>query len=299
MTTVRQARADDHADVAAFTTGTWPDREAEDYIPDVFPEWVETDGPDQHTAVVEADVEDRDGEEEEGGSRAVAVCQAKLLADDEGWLQGIRVDPDHRGAGHGAALVESLFDWLAKRGACVARNLVFDWNSAGMGQSRAVGFEVRAGCRFLRLEAADRAVDVEVSHDPGRAWHCWSHSDARTALSGLALADGEPWAFTELTRERVEAASPLALLDGGTQAMALRLDTRDPDYREGVVADYAAAAWEPGAGGTLFDAVRADAARAGADEARVCAPATPRHVAGAGTARASFGQGGLVFATDL
>jgi GNAT superfamily N-acetyltransferase len=293
---VRQARADDHADVAGFTEGTWPDREAEDYIPDVFPEWVDTDGPDQHTAVVE--VEGKGGRGI-GGSRVVAVCQAKLLAADEGWLQGIRVDPDHRGAGHGAALVEYLFEWLRERGARVARNLVFDWNPAGMGQSRAVGFEVRAGCRFLRVEAAERAVDSEVSHDPGRAWHCWSHSDARTALSGLALADGEPWAFTELTRERVEAASPLVLLDGGTRAATVRLDTRDPDHQEGRVADYAAAAWEPGAGGALFDAVRADAARAGADEARVCAPATPRHTASAGAARVSFDQGGLVFEAEL
>ena len=294
---VRQARADDHADIAAFTEGTWPDREAEDYIPDVFPEWVDTDGPDQHTAVVEVETEEEEGSGDE--RRVVAVCQAKLLAGDEGWLQGIRVDPTHRGAGHGAALVEYLFEWLRERDARVARNLVFDWNPAGMGQSRAVGFEVRAGCRFLRLEAAERAVDVEVNHDPGRAWHCWSHSDARTALSGLALADGEPWAFTELTRERVEAASPLAILDGGTRAMAVRLDTRDPDHREGRVADYAAAAWEPGAGEDLFDAVRADAARAGADEARVCAPATPRHTADAGAARVSFDQGGLVFATEL
>ncbi len=293
MTTVRQARADDHADVAGFTEGTWPDREAEDYVPDVFETWVATDGPGQHTAVVEV----ADG----ASTRVVAVCQASLLADDEGWLQGIRVDPDHRGAGHGAALVEYLLEWLDGQGARVARNLVFDWNSAGMGQSLAVGFEVSAGCRFLRLAAAERGVGVEVSHDPGRAWHCWSHSDARTALSGLALADEESWAFTELTRERVAAASPLVLPGDGrrTRATAVRLGTRDPDHREGVVADYAAAAWEPGAGGTLLDTVRADAARAGADEARVCAPATPRHVASAGAARASLDQGGLVFATDI
>ena len=296
---VRQGRADDHDAVAAFTRETWPDRDAEDYLPDVFPEWVATDGPDQHTAVVEAE---GGGEDDEGSGderRAVAVCQAKLLAADEGWLQGIRVDPDHRGAGHGARLVEYLFDWLRDRGARVARNLVFDWNPAGMGQSRSVGFEVRAGCRFLRLEAGERALDLEVGTDPGRAWHCWTRSDARNTLSGLALADGEPWALTELTRDRVARAGPLVLLDGGPRAMAVRLDTRDPDHREGVVADYAAAAWEPGAGGVLFDAVRADAARAGADEARVCAPGTPRHTADAGAARVSFDQSGLVFAADL
>jgi GNAT superfamily N-acetyltransferase len=284
---VRQARADDHDDIVAFTEGTWPDRDAEDYLPEVFPDWVDSDGPTQHTAVVEVD------------GRAVAVCQAKLLAADEGWLQGIRVDPDHRGAGHGGALVEHLFDWLRGQGARLARNLVFDWNPAGMGQSRSVGFEVRAGCRFLRLDAADRSVDFEVGHDPGRAWHCWTRSDARTALSGLALADGEPWAVTELTRERVAAAEPLVLSDGGARAMAVRLDVRDPDHREGTVTDYAAAAWAPGAGAALFDAVRADAARAGADEARLCTPATPRHTADAGAARANFDQGGLVFGTDL
>jgi GNAT superfamily N-acetyltransferase len=288
MSTVRQARADDHDDVAAFARGTWPDREATDYVPEVFPEWVATDGPRQHTAVVEAE------------GRVVACCQARLLGTDEGWLQGIRVDPDHRGAGHGTALGEYLVDWCRESGARVARNLVFDWNPAGMGQSRAAGFEAVADPRFVRVDADGDAADTgEWLRATGPAWHYWTASDARTALAGLALDPDQAWAFSELTREDLDAARPLALVDDGVRAMTVRTGTRDPDYRDPVVADYAATAWEPGAGTALFDAVRADAAAAGAGEARVVVAGTPRHVAGAGAARGGFDQGGLVFARDL
>jgi len=285
--TVRQARPGDVDAVTAFTADTWPDREAGDYLPEVFPEWVGSDGPRQRTAVVECE------------GRVVACCQARLLGADEGWLRGMRVHPDHRGAGHGRAVSEHLLDWCRGRGATVARNLVFDWNGQGMGQSRAAGFDPVASCRFVRVTAADRAVDLEVSHDPDAAWTYWTGSDARTGMNGLALADEEPWAFAELTRERTRAAAPLALLGDGLEAAALRLGVRDPGYREGRVADYAAAAWEGGRARPLFDAVRADGAAAGADEARVVVPETPRHVSGAALARADLDQGGLVFGADL
>ena len=45
MTTprIRQARADDYEDVVAFTRETGSGRDVEDYIPDVFQQWIEAD----------------------------------------------------------------------------------------------------------------------------------------------------------------------------------------------------------------------------------------------------------------
>jgi GNAT superfamily N-acetyltransferase len=283
---VRQARPADADRVAAFAADTWPEREADDYVPEAFPEWVASDGPDQHTAVVTVDGE------------AVACGQATLLTDTEGWCQGLRVAPDHRGAGHGQALTEYLLRWCGERVA-TARSLVFDWNPQGMGVASRAGFEPAAVVRFVRVEAGGEGADLEVSDDPARAWAHWTASDARTAMAGTGLDREEAWALRELHPESFEAGRALALADGERRAATVRIGTRDSEYRGTTVADYAAVAWEPGLAEPLFDAVRADAARAGAREARVCVPGTARHVAGAARARATFGEGCLLFAAAL
>ena len=69
---VRQARPGDRETVAAFTEDTFPELGG-DYIPDVFEEWVGTDGPDQRTLVAVVD------------DRPVGICQAVLLSDHEAW----------------------------------------------------------------------------------------------------------------------------------------------------------------------------------------------------------------------
>jgi GNAT superfamily N-acetyltransferase len=283
---VRQARPDDHDDVASFTADTWPDREAEDYVPEAFPEWVASDGDSQRTAVAETDGD------------VVGLCRAQILTDDEAWLQGVRVAPDHRGAGHARALTENLLDWAADRGAAVARLFVFDWNATAMGHAREGGFDAVTGCRFVRVEATpaepDVVADFEGVHALGPAWQYWTGSDARQSMDGLGLDSDVTWAVSELTRAKMAAAEPVSLVDERTRAATVRLHTRDA-----TVADYAVAAWDEGVGPALFETIRADAAAAGADEARICVPATPRHVSGAARARAELSEATLVFATDL
>ncbi|PSP31993.1 hypothetical protein BRC64_08025 [Halobacteriales archaeon QH_10_67_22] len=73
--------------MAAFTEDTWPEFDRGDYIPDVFADWVGTDGDDQHTVVA------RDG------GAAVGCCQAVRCSAHEAWTQGMRVHPDRRAAG--------------------------------------------------------------------------------------------------------------------------------------------------------------------------------------------------------
>lgn len=289
--TVRQARTDDHEAVAGFTADTWPDREPEDYVPEVFPEWVASDGDDRRTAVAEVDGD------------VVGLCRAQILTDDEAWLQGVRVAPDRRGEGHARALTEYLLDWAGDRGAAVARIFVFDWNATAMGHARAGGFDAVASCRFVRVEATstapDVAADLESVHAVGPAWQYWTGSDARRSTSGLGLDCDVTWAVSELTQPKMSGAEPVALVGDRTRAATVRLHTRDAASCDTLVADYAVAAWDKGVAPALFEVIRADAAAVGADEARVCVPATPRHVSGAAQARAELDEATLVFAADL
>jgi GNAT superfamily N-acetyltransferase len=207
---VRQARADDHEAVVAFTEDTWPDHEATDYIPRVFPEWVESDGPDQRTFVAVPDGAGSDGTDSDGEPSVVGLCQAVMLSPAEGWLQGMRVHPDYRGRGVTRALNDAAFAWTRERGATVARNMVFSWNVAGLGAARAVGFEPGVEFRWLYPEPdadarpeSDAARALRAVDDADAGWHCWQRSRARDALDGLALDLEEGWALAKLTRDRL------------------------------------------------------------------------------------------------
>lgn len=281
---VRQARAADLDAVAAFTRETWADRDSEDYIPRVFEQWVETDGPTQRTFVLDVN----DGEDVAG------VCQGTLLSDWEGWAQGMRVNPEYRGLGVSKKLSNAIFEWARDAGAVVVRNMVFSWNVAGLGQSRAVGFEPCAEFRFARPEPdADAEPALDIGADAAGAWSFWTGSDARTDLRGLAMDPEESWALSELTRERLAAAAEedrlLTVADGGVVGFAVRAYTfeRENDAGETVTwALYAVGAWStPEAARALYCAVARDAASVDAAETRVAIPESVRWVSDTAFAR--------------
>lgn len=276
---VRQARADDYDDVAAFTRETWSQRDVEDYIPRVFEEWVETDGPTQRTVVAAVD------------GRAVGVCQGVVLTDHEAWLQGMRVDPDHRGDGVALSMMKDLLQWAHERGAAVARDMVFSWNDGGLGLSRAAGFEPATEGRWAQPQPdPDASPGIDATDDSDAAWAYWQRSDARDHLSGLGIDPGEAWSLSEITRERLHAnvERVITLADGtGTRATTARVRQRERETDDGVEtwAVYGHSAWDgPDAARALFEAVAADAAEIGVDRTRVMMPETCRHVSEAAAA---------------
>ena len=280
---IRQARRDDHDAVAAFTRETWADRDVGDYIPDVFEEWIEADGPDQRTVVVDV------------GGDIAGLCQAVILSEHESWLQGMRVNPDYRGEGYGLAMVEHLFSWCRRRGASLARNMVFSWNDAGLGQSRAAGFEPATEARWAQpTPNPDADPALAMVDEPDAAWTCWQRSEACRHLSGLWIDPGESWALSELTRDRLHDIADdqrvFALQDeSGTRAASARVRTRERETDDGVesIAVYGCSVWEDlESARALFDAVAADAAALGVDRTRVLVPETCRHVSDVAAARA-------------
>jgi len=304
--TVREARADDYDDVVALTRDTWPERGTGDYLPDVFHDWLAKE--DARTAVAV------------DGDAAVGILQCALLSDREAWLQGMRVDPDYRGRGVGGLLVDHLFDWARSEGATVARNMVFSWNQAGLGQSRATGFDPTTEFRWLRpdptADADHGAHDrLDVTTDPDVAWQYWQESDTRDHLRGLALAPEESWAVRELTREDLrDAAEKTTVLavtsDEGARGMTFRVrdygreiegveengesdDDADADAEDAAaterVAEYGVGAWaDAEALQTLVAAIGRDATGIGADRTRVLIPETVRHVSDGAYCRAGI-----------
>lgn len=288
----RPARPDDHDAVRDLCAHIWPDRDTE-YLPDVYPDWIV--GDEKRTIAAEVD------------GRLVGIAQCTMLSDREAWCQGMRVHPDARGRGIGIQLIERLFDWARDHGALVARNMVFSWNTAGMGHSRAVGFEPATSFRWAFPEPAEADDYAVVQRRPEAAWQAWVDSDARTWLGGLAADVSESWALSECTERTVRVAASdggaLAVVANGLRGMAIRGREYEPpaDGDGDVGQEYAAAAWtDKEAARTLFTAISADAEARGASDLRVLIPETPRHVSDVTAAEVSIGDAPhFVFARDL
>jgi GNAT superfamily N-acetyltransferase len=277
---LREATHDDYEAVVAFTENTWTDRDGSDYIPRVYHDWI--DGEDRYTVVADA------------GDDIAGIVQCVLLSDWEAWGQGMRVNPDFRGHGIANRMTHELFDWARERGATTLRNMVFSWNMAGLGQSRATGYDPITEFRWAHPEPdSDADPDMAVTDDTNAAWGYWTRSDARSHLRGLALDFEETWALSELTREDLHRSAAndelLVLKENGTRGFACvaREEERTDEDGEGnMFVEYAIGAWtDADAARSLFAAISRDAANRGADETRVLIPETPQFVSDAAYCR--------------
>ena len=291
---LRDAQPEDHEGVAAFTRETWPERDGGDYIPDIYPEWIE--GGNKKTLVVDADEE------------IAGIVQCVLLSEDEAWCQGMRVNPDFRGTDVSKRLSDGAFDWAREQDALVARNMVFSWNTAGLGQSRSVGFEPTTEFRFAHPDPDPEAEpELGVVSESAAAWRAWTESETRTRLRGLTLDMDESWAMSELTRADLDRAASktgvFAVIDDGFRGMAYRSReyTRKREGESECWAEYGVGSWtDLPAARALFAAISRDAAEVNADRTRVLIPETARTVSDAAYVRAGISdEPDFVLSADL
>lgn len=289
---IREATHDDYEDVAAIAEQTWG---GDDYLTDVYHDWLE--GEDRYTLVGTVD-----------GSVA-GIAQVVMLSPYEAWGQGLRTAPDHRGKGISEAITYELFDWARDQGAVVSRAMVYSWNQAGLGQSRATGYEPVTEFRWIRPEPEPGTLPDSVTCDPDAAWGYWTTSDAAATLSGLTLSMDESWAAQELTRDLLaRAADETTVLtvadDDGTHGFAYRSRTFEGETDDGepaMWAEYGVAAWDSiETARTLIEAIKVDADNCGAGRIRVLIPETAGYVSDAAYIRSNIGEEpDFIVAADL
>lgn len=183
--TIRPARPEDRDAVAAISAQIW---DGEDYVPEVFDDWV-ADPRGEFSLVFD-------------GEQLVAFGKLTELREGEWWLEGLRVDPAHRGRGI-ARLAHNHAVALADRvGSGVLRFATSDHNVAVHRLAEQSGFEQIASFVMARAEAqagsgAERFRPVSATALPAvRAW--LQRAAAYIAAGGLVE---EWWSWQALLPE--------------------------------------------------------------------------------------------------
>lgn len=175
-----------HADVEPIREWTSRTFSWGDYVPERLPTWI--DDPESE-ALISVDHDDV----------PVAVVHVTMLSPTEGWLEGVRVHPDHRRAGRGSALNRAGVEWASRRGARVVRLATEADNGAARQQVDALGYRLVSAWVHGELTPSPthRASDQfrlrpAPGSDSAAAWLFWVASDLALEAREL-IALGWQW----------------------------------------------------------------------------------------------------------
>ncbi|MDJ0923300.1 MAG: GNAT family N-acetyltransferase [Acidimicrobiia bacterium] len=182
---IRPARIDDLAAIAAFTSETF---EWGDYVADALADWL--DDPNGHVVVATDDSDE-----------PIALGRGAMLSDTELWLQGARVRQDWRRRGLATAVGRALMQWGRKRGALVARLAIETWNEPARNQVETAGFrpvgdwivavrsapmdEPESSSNGGKRAAARRRLERSHSSEAIPAWLSWRSGPLLRPTRGL------------------------------------------------------------------------------------------------------------------
>ncbi|HZD55300.1 MAG TPA: GNAT family N-acetyltransferase [Anaerolineales bacterium] len=107
----RPALPKDTPDVIALTHRIW---EGEDYVPEIWPDWLAD--PEGLLAVAEY------------GGRVVGLGKLTRLSENEWWMEGLRVHPDFEGRGFASHLNDYVLDFWKRNGSGVVRLATGSYN---------------------------------------------------------------------------------------------------------------------------------------------------------------------------
>lgn len=207
---IRPAQAADKSAVERICAQIW---EGDDYIPQVWDDWLA----DPHGELIVAEL----------AGKVVGVAKLSRLADDEWWMEGLRVAPAHRKQGIGGKLHTRLVEKAHQIGQGTLRFGTHSENEPVHHIAARDGFCHLATYHHYRADSLP-VTDVPTLRqlteaDLPTAWELVSNSPGYEVSNGLYE---DLWTWKNLTRERL--ADHLAAgdgwgvdLDGELSALAL------------------------------------------------------------------------------
>jgi ribosomal protein S18 acetylase RimI-like enzyme len=265
---VRPAREDDRDGVLAFCARTWDEG---DYIADVWADWLRDE-----TGVLLVGVVN---------CRPSAIVHTRMMADEEAWLEGIRVDPELRRQGIGRVMVSRALVAAHERGATVARLFVEHDNAASQQLVAKFGFTRVAEVALYvaePLSVQEAAAPADNARPqlsaPGiaafdRIWAWLEQSNLSPFNGGLEFLGWSARGLTEPALREYLAAGEVWLLEehGAVLALAvaraLPASAIDPPWLQVRYMDGL-----PESIGRLALALRSSAAQRGVDEVDLWLP---------------------------
>lgn len=209
--------------VLDFTRNTWGEDE-DDYIKDVFDEWV-ADPHGEFTAVVIDD-------------RVVGISKLTDMGDDEWWLEGLRIDPAYRRLGIASAFNRYHVDLAKRLGGKVVRYMTGGSNVGSQTIGAQAGFQhILTYTAHLAEPSTEFAPPMLLTLDDVPALTRWIDSPVMRYLHGVYHNAWTAKTLTEAELRRVveeELVYSLRANNGKITAWALlRPAEYDDDSEDG------------------------------------------------------------------
>lgn len=204
---VRPAQVEDREAAFALSATIW---DGNDYIPYVWDTWIAA-GPDEGVLLVAVTE-----------TRLVGLMHLRYISEDEGWIEGVRVDPSERRKGIARMLVSRSLAAADEHGVSVVRLMTDESNVASQQLFGRFNFTRMAEVVLYEAPAAEADVSEAGgpqatqlgSEDFDRVWAWLEVSNLRPFTGGLEfqfwagralsepslrayLANGDVWALEE------------------------------------------------------------------------------------------------------
>lgn len=180
---IRTAGSSDRARILAFTQHTWGD-EHPDYIEKIWDRWLAD--PAGRLLVAEL------------AGEPVGMGKVSVLRPGEIWLEGLRVDPDHRGKGIAWEIQHASLDTARQLGARTIRFATGSHNEASVYMAEQLGY--RRAAAFVRYEAeADGQTSTLSQLDPSQGEALAAALARSRFLAASAHLYSRGWVLYEMT----------------------------------------------------------------------------------------------------
>jgi ribosomal protein S18 acetylase RimI-like enzyme len=184
--TIRLARREDRAALEAIAEQTW---DGDDYLPDVLDNWFDDPYEGFYVAVLRDQV--------------VGAAKITRFADDEWWLEGLRVDPAYQGQGLARILHHFALNQVRQMGSGVVRFSTASTNEAVNRLAQETGFVRAAAFLPYGADALNEPVHAVRLLNPDDAPRVQAWLDQSAYVAAAQHSYEADWVFYRLTAERL------------------------------------------------------------------------------------------------